>query len=132
VPEICHRVGIAAPRHRVYEEFATKDGLVEFCTPVEGDRELGRQIKLPLRWRHSRANGANLPQHRGFIASSGASLDDVESCLVHLANLADYGAFKVVYPGQFPGETKSVRTTVRADSVADIRVEVTAIANRAR
>ena len=43
MPEICHRVGIAAPRHRVYEVFATKDGLAEFWTRVEGDRELGAQ-----------------------------------------------------------------------------------------
>ena len=27
MPDIRHRVGIAAPRHRVYEMLATKDGL---------------------------------------------------------------------------------------------------------
>ncbi len=36
MPEIRHRAGNAAPRHRVYEELATKVGLVEFWTPVEG------------------------------------------------------------------------------------------------
>jgi enamine deaminase RidA (YjgF/YER057c/UK114 family) len=38
----------------------------------------------------------------------------------------------VVYAGQFASGTKPVRTTVRADLVADVRVEVTAIARRAR
>ena len=33
--ESCHRVGVAAPRHRVYEEFATNGGLVEFWTAVD-------------------------------------------------------------------------------------------------
>jgi hypothetical protein len=33
--EICHRVRVAAPRHRVYEELATKGGLVEFLTRVD-------------------------------------------------------------------------------------------------
>ena len=39
MPEICHQVGIAVPRHRVSEEFATEGSLVE-RSPVEGDPEL--------------------------------------------------------------------------------------------
>lgn len=35
MPETCHRVGTAAPRHHVYEEFATKGGLVKFWTLVD-------------------------------------------------------------------------------------------------
>lgn len=49
MPEICHLVGIAAPRHRVYEVFVTSDGLAEFWTPVEGDRELGAQGRFRAR-----------------------------------------------------------------------------------
>jgi hypothetical protein len=41
VPEICHRIGIAALRQRVFEEFATKGGLVEIRTPLTSDPELG-------------------------------------------------------------------------------------------
>jgi 2-iminobutanoate/2-iminopropanoate deaminase len=67
-----------------------------------------------------------------LLKAAGGSLDDVVSCLVHLADLADFGAFNVVYAGQFPGEIKPVRTTVRADLVADMRIEVTVIAFRAR
>ena len=62
----------------------------------------------------------------------GASLDDVVSCLVHLAALADFTKFNVVYAGQLPSETKPVRTTLRADLVADLRVEAASIACRAR
>jgi enamine deaminase RidA (YjgF/YER057c/UK114 family) len=101
VPEICHRVGIAAPRHF----FGGGRG--------EQTEQAFRNIDLLLR-------------------AAGAPLDDVVSCLVHLADLADFPAFNVVYAGQFPGETKPVRTIVRADLVADMRVEVTVTAYRAR
>jgi 2-iminobutanoate/2-iminopropanoate deaminase len=47
--------------------------------------------------------------------------------LVHLADLADYGAFNTIYEKQFPG-TKPVRTTVRADLVAGMLVEITVVA----
>jgi 2-iminobutanoate/2-iminopropanoate deaminase len=67
-----------------------------------------------------------------LLRAAGASLDDVASCLVHLADLADYGAFNVAYAEQFRSEIKPVRTMVRADLVADMHVEVTAIAHRAR
>jgi uncharacterized protein YndB with AHSA1/START domain len=42
LPDIRHRVGIAAPQPRVYEMVATKDGLADFWTSqVEGDSEVG-------------------------------------------------------------------------------------------
>jgi 2-iminobutanoate/2-iminopropanoate deaminase len=62
-----------------------------------------------------------------LLEAAGASLDDVVSCLVHLADLADYAAFNAIYAKQFP-DTKPVRTTVRADLVAGMRVEITAVA----
>ena len=63
----------------------------------------------------------------GLLDAAGASLDDVVSCLVHLADLSDYAAFNSIYEQQFPG-TKPVRTTVRADLVAGMLVEITVVA----
>jgi 2-iminobutanoate/2-iminopropanoate deaminase len=62
-----------------------------------------------------------------LLEAAGASLDDVVSCLVHLADLGDFAAFNAVYETQFPG-VKPVRTTVRADLVAEMRVEITVVA----
>ena len=62
-----------------------------------------------------------------LLEAAGASLADVVSCLVHLAELSDYAAFNAIYAKQFPG-IKPVRTTVRADLVAGMRVEITAVA----
>ena len=62
-----------------------------------------------------------------LLEAAGASLDDVVSCLVHLADLSDYAAFNAIYAQQFR-DTKPVRTTVRADLVAGMRVEITAVA----
>ena len=64
-----------------------------------------------------------------LLESVGASLDDVISCLVHLADLDDYGAFNDEYAKHFPGE-KPVRTTVRADLVAGMHVEITIVAKQ--
>ena len=47
MPDIRHRVGIAAPQHRVYEMLATKDGLGKFWTrQVEGDSEVGGKLRF--------------------------------------------------------------------------------------
>jgi 2-iminobutanoate/2-iminopropanoate deaminase len=62
-----------------------------------------------------------------LLEAAGASLDDVVSCLVHLADLADFAAFNTVYEKQFPG-VKPVRTTVGANLVAGMRVEITVVA----
>lgn len=62
-----------------------------------------------------------------LLEAAGTSLDDVVSCLVHLADLADYAAFNAIYEKQFPG-TKPVRTTVGADLVGGMLVEITAVA----
>ncbi len=57
----------------------------------------------------------------------GASLDDVVSCVVHLTDLDDYPTFNEEYAKHFPGD-KPVRTTVRADLVAGMHVEITVVA----
>jgi 2-iminobutanoate/2-iminopropanoate deaminase len=61
------------------------------------------------------------------LEAAGASLDDVISCLVHLVDLADFPAFNAVYEQKFSG-VKPVRTTVRADLVAGLLVEITVVA----
>jgi 2-iminobutanoate/2-iminopropanoate deaminase len=61
------------------------------------------------------------------LAAAGASLDDVISCLVHLVDLTDFSTFNAVYEQKFTG-VKPVRTTVRADLVAGMLVEITAVA----
>jgi 2-iminobutanoate/2-iminopropanoate deaminase len=61
------------------------------------------------------------------LEAAGASLGDVISCLVHLVDLADFTAFNAVYEQKFTG-VKPVRTTVRADLVAGLLVEITVIA----
>jgi 2-iminobutanoate/2-iminopropanoate deaminase len=62
-----------------------------------------------------------------LLEAAGASLDDVISCLVHIIDLADFAAFNAIYEQKFTG-VKPVRTTVRADLVAGMRVEITVIA----
>jgi 2-iminobutanoate/2-iminopropanoate deaminase len=65
-----------------------------------------------------------------ILEAAGASLDDVISCLVHLVDLADVPAFNAVYAKKFTG-VKPVRTTVRADLVAGLLVEMTVVARAA-
>jgi 2-iminobutanoate/2-iminopropanoate deaminase len=64
-----------------------------------------------------------------LLEAAGASLDDVISCLVHIVDLTDFAAFNAIYEQKFTG-VKPVRTTVRADLVAGMRVEITVIAKR--
>jgi 2-iminobutanoate/2-iminopropanoate deaminase len=64
-----------------------------------------------------------------LLESVGASLDDVVSCVVHLADLSDYAAFDEEYAKHFPRE-KPVRTTVRADLLFGMHVEITVIAKQ--
>ena len=67
-----------------------------------------------------------------LLGSAGAGLDDVVSCLVHITDLTLFEAFNAAYEGAFPGPAKPVRTTVRADLVAGMLVEVTVIASKPR
>jgi hypothetical protein len=47
MPDIRHRVGIAAPQHRVYERLATTNGLATFWTRhVEGDSAVGGTLRF--------------------------------------------------------------------------------------
>ena len=62
-----------------------------------------------------------------LLEAAGASLDDVVSCLVHLTDLSQFAAFNAIYEKKFSG-IKPVRTTVRADLVAGLLVEITVVA----
>lgn len=62
-----------------------------------------------------------------LLAAAGATLGDVVSCLVHVTDLANVPAFNAAYERHFPG-VKPVRTTVRADLLADMLVEITVVA----
>jgi 2-iminobutanoate/2-iminopropanoate deaminase len=64
-----------------------------------------------------------------LLESVGASLDDVVSCLVHLADLDDYPAFDEEYGKHFPRE-KPVRTVVRGDLLFGKHVEITVVAKQ--
>lgn len=66
-----------------------------------------------------------------LLEGAGASLDDAVSCLVHLADLSQFAAFNAIYEKKFAG-TKPVRTTVRADLVAGMLVEITVVARAPR
>jgi 2-iminobutanoate/2-iminopropanoate deaminase len=66
-----------------------------------------------------------------LLEGAGASLDDAVSCLVHLADLSQFGTFNAIYEKKFAG-TKPVRTTVRADLVAGMLVEITVVARAPR
>jgi len=67
-----------------------------------------------------------------LLNSAGAGLEDVVSCLVHLRDLALFDEFNASYERHFPGPAKPVRTTVRADLLAGMLVEVTVIASQPR
>ena len=67
-----------------------------------------------------------------LLRSAGAGLEDVVSCLVHLRDLALFDEFNASYERHFPGPARPVRTTVRADLLAGMLVEVTVIACQPR
>ena len=67
---------------------------------------------------------------RGVLAAAGATLDDVVSVLVHLADADDWGAFDAVYREAFrpPYPTR----TVVGAALRGVRVEITAVAHAPR
>ena len=64
-----------------------------------------------------------------LLAAAGSTLADVVSCLVHLADLADFERFNAVYEQHF-AEPRPVRTTVGAALLGGALVEITATARR--
>jgi 2-iminobutanoate/2-iminopropanoate deaminase len=62
-----------------------------------------------------------------LLEQHGCTLADVVSCLVHLSDLGDFERFNEIYAGHFP-EPRPVRTTVCAQLVAGMVVEITVVA----
>jgi 2-iminobutanoate/2-iminopropanoate deaminase len=74
------------------------------------------------------ARGA-LSKVDALLAAAGAAPADVVSCLVHLADLADFERFNAVYERHF-AEPRPVRTTVGAALLDGALVEITATGRR--
>jgi len=64
-----------------------------------------------------------------LLGAAGCGPADVVSCLVHLADLADFERFNAVYERHFP-DPRPVRTTVGAALLGGAKVEITVIARR--
>ena len=64
-----------------------------------------------------------------LLEAAGCSLDDVVSSLVHLSDLSLFSRFNAVYGPHF-SDPKPVRTTVGADLLHGMQVEITVTARR--
>jgi 2-iminobutanoate/2-iminopropanoate deaminase len=64
-----------------------------------------------------------------LLEAAGCALADVVSCLVHLADLADFERFNAVYERYLP-EPRPVRTTVGAVLLGGAKIEITAVARQ--
>jgi len=65
-----------------------------------------------------------------LLREAGCSFNDVVSCLVHLTDLDNFAEYNRVYEGYFD-EPRPVRTTVRADLVHGMLIEITVVARTA-
>lgn len=70
-----------------------------------------------------------LSQVAALLEAAGCTPADVVSCLVHLADLAEFERFNAAYERHFP-QPRPVRTTVGAVLLAGAKVEITAVARR--
>ena len=66
-----------------------------------------------------------------LLTQHNCTLADVVSCLVHLSDLDDFARFNEIYAAHFP-EPRPVRTTVGAQLVAGMLVEITVVARTPR
>jgi 2-iminobutanoate/2-iminopropanoate deaminase len=64
-----------------------------------------------------------------LLGDHGCTMGDVVSCLVHLADLAGLAAYNAVYAAHFP-EPRPVRTTVEANLIGGMLVEITVVARK--
>jgi len=64
---------------------------------------------------------------KAILEAAGTSLENVVRVGVFLRDMADFAAMNKVYSEYF-GATKPARTTVRAESPVDIRIEIDCIA----
>ena len=66
-----------------------------------------------------------------LLEQHGCTLADVVSCLVHLTDLDNFARFNAIYATHFP-EPRPVRTTVGAQLVSGMLVEITVVARAPR
>ena len=64
-----------------------------------------------------------------LLEAAGCSLDDVVSSLVHLSDLSNFARYNEVYGSHF-SDPKPVRTTVGANLLHGMLVEITVTARR--
>jgi 2-iminobutanoate/2-iminopropanoate deaminase len=64
---------------------------------------------------------------KSALALAGCGMGDVVKCLVILQSAGDFAAFNKVYATYFPSEPPA-RTTLEANLMIDIKVEIEAIA----
>ena len=64
-----------------------------------------------------------------ILAAAGCGLADVVKTTVWLADARDFGRFNAVYAEFFPKDPPA-RSTVRADLMIDVKIEIEAVAYR--
>jgi len=64
-----------------------------------------------------------------ILASAGCSLSDVVKTTVFLVDPRDFGRFNAVYAEFFPKDPPA-RSTVQADLMIDVKIEIEAVAYR--
>lgn len=68
---------------------------------------------------------------KATLAEAGAGLGDVVKTTVWLSDARDFGRFNAVYAEYFPTDPPA-RSTVRADLLLDVKVEIEAVAYKPR
>jgi 2-iminobutanoate/2-iminopropanoate deaminase len=68
---------------------------------------------------------------KAIIEASGATMDDIVKCTVHLSDIKDFDRYNKVYAGYFTG-IKPARTTVQSVLSENIKVEIDAIVKMPR
>jgi 2-iminobutanoate/2-iminopropanoate deaminase len=63
---------------------------------------------------------------KAIVEASGATMDDIVKCTVHLSDIQDFDRYNKVYAGYFKG-IKPARTTVQSVLSENIKVEIDAI-----
>ncbi|GAB2781629.1 RidA family protein [Rhabdobacter roseus] len=63
---------------------------------------------------------------KAIVEAAGASMSQVVKCTVHLADIAEFDRYNVVYATYFPG-IKPARTTVQSVLAEGIKVEIDCI-----
>lgn len=70
-----------------------------------------------------------LENMKAALALAGAEMTDVVKCTVILTDVKEFAAFNTVYASYFPKDPPA-RTTLEAQLVIDIKVEIEAVAYR--